>query len=140
MSEETPLPRISYAGWVINSLGWPTIHLLFLVTVFALVLISWLHRRGRGPTVAPAIMLLIPLPCFIGCLISLGSVIDWLSLIAVGSSQPSASIYSELLSRALLAFTVSAGCSLPLLVAGVALLCRSETSAAEFGGNGAANG
>lgn len=126
MEDEIP-QRMSYADWVIDSLGWPTIHLLFLVTLFALALISWLHVRGRGPTVAPAIALLIPFPCFVGCLISISAVIDWLWLIAISSNEP-LSLYSELMSRAILAVIASVCCSLPLLIAGVALLRKGATN------------
>jgi hypothetical protein len=73
--EDTPMPKLSYASWVINSMGWPTLHLLLCLTIVAFGLLTLISTRGRGPARSVAILLLIPIPLFAGCLISLGATI-----------------------------------------------------------------
>lgn len=125
--EDTPMQKIYYASWVINSLGWPTLHLLLCATIIACALVTLLSSRGRGPARPVAILFLIPTPLFLGCLISLGATIHWLMNEAMG--QATASNTAEVISRSLLAIMVSATCTLPILVFGLVALFKPESQA-----------
>jgi hypothetical protein len=125
-TEEAPIPRLSYAQWVINSMGWPNLHILFLVTLLVAGLILYLARRGKGPAVSVAIVLLLPLPLLCGCLISVRAAIEWLMAVAISSPSANGLFTSNLWSRGILAMLLSGCLSVPLLIQGITVLIWPE--------------
>jgi hypothetical protein len=131
-------PRFSHVLWMISSLGWPTIGLMFVVTCYSLALIWRLYRYGRQPARDVAILLVIPLPLLVGSVLLLGGTIICLHHIA--SSQPFSSFKGPIAFPLSMA-ELTAVSFIPVLLSGAtALVLLSKKADSHSAGAGKGSG
>ncbi len=114
-----PKPALSVLEWHVSSTGLPTLSVILLATLVALVLVVVLFSRGRGPAVPAAILFLMPLPLIVGLLAFLGGLTSY--LVKFANSFDDAPRPDDL-SYGLTSAMVASSCFIPLLTVSLILL------------------
>lgn len=115
-----PMQSMSRWEWIVNSAGATTWLVLLLITLFSLGLILLLWMRGRGPTLAPAILLVMMLPLVAGALVFIN--VQMNDLFAIAALRQHAPTLIQSQAKAYQVASGSICCFGPVLFLGVVSL------------------
>lgn len=104
--------------------------LLMLAGLVALVLTVALVVRGRGDSLAPALLLIVPLPMLVGGLAGVNRLIATYGIMAASDTRPEQSLVCEMLASAFLPLLMGLSLCVPIaLLATVVGVVRSLSKA-----------
>lgn len=115
-----PVRGTSQLEFILQSLGPMYAVLLLLSALIAFVLTALLVFRGKGSAAAVALLLIIPLPMFIGAFGALDALIDTYRIVADSMVEPRPSVIAGGIASTLIRMLMSMFVSGPTLVLALA--------------------
>jgi hypothetical protein len=84
--DESEPVRRSYLEWLFEGIGLPYSLLLPAAALVTFILVIILLRRGRGVELVGALLFVVPMPIFVGCLRIVYDMIEAMQIIAISDS------------------------------------------------------